>query len=558
MKNYFKYLVLSIVMLLGTNNIYAQQMTSYEIPNNSYVIGTHVYTANISLSTVDIMIASQTINGNGRADMVIYYKTPRGIWINGSTGVSITAPSIFNVDYINEKVIDTVKYGDVNNDGTINTQDLVLITKYVATGEKPEGFVLANADVNGDGKVNKMDEVLLRKYLTGDYADKNLPNEPLGKTYYVEYVIDNKSTLTTHAVDYELKDHVIYETRKPSDPKKDGYVFEGWYLDDEYKEKFEFGVTKVTDHIVLFAKFVKASYGDVNNDGTINTQDLVLITKYVATGEKPEGFVLANADVNGDGKVNKMDEVLLRKYLTGDYADKNLPNEPLGKTYYVEYVIDNKSTLTTHAVDYELKDHVIYETRKPSDPKKDGYVFEGWYLDDEYKEKFEFGVTKVTDHIVLFAKFVKASYGDVNNDRTINAKDLVLLSRYVATGEMENSFVLANADVTGDGKVNKMDERLLSKYIAGDYPEKDLTKEPLGRAYYIDYVVDTTTLEIYETDYELKDHVLSSTQKPKDPEKAGYVFEGWYMDIDFKEKFEYNETKITTNTVLFAKFIKIN
>ncbi len=408
MKNYFKYLVLSIVMLLGTNNIYAQQMTSYEIPNNSYVIGTHVYTANISLSTVDIMIASQTINGNGRADMVIYYKTPRGIWINGSTGVSITAPSIFNVDYINEKVIDTVKYGDVNNDGTINTQDLVLITKYVATGEKPEDFVLANADVNGDGKVNKMDEVLLRKYLTGDYADKNLPNEPLGKTYYVEYVIDNKSTLTTHAVDYELKDHVIYETRKPSDPKKAGYVFEGWYLDDEYKEKFEFGVTKVTDHIVLFAKFVKASYGDVNNDGTIN------------------------------------------------------------------------------------------------------------------------------------------------------AKDLVLLSRYVATGEMENSFVLANADVTGDGKVNKMDERLLSKYIAGDYPEKDLTKEPLGRAYYIDYVVDTTTLEIYETDYELKDHVLSSTQKPKDPEKAGYVFEGWYMDIDFKEKFEYNETKITTNTVLFAKFIKIN
>lgn len=256
MKNYFKYLVLSIVMLLGTNNIYAQQMTSYEIPNNSYVIGTHVYTANISLSTVDIMIASQTINGNGRADMVIYYKTPRGIWINGSTGVSITAPSIFNVDYINEKVIDTVKYGDVNNDGTINTQDLVLITKYVATGEKPEGFVLANADVNGDGKVNKMDERLLSKYIAGDYPEKDLTKEPLGRAYYIDYVVDT-TTLEIYETDYELKDHVLSSTQKPKDPEKAGYVFEGWYMDIDFKEKFEYNETKITTNTVLFAKFIK-------------------------------------------------------------------------------------------------------------------------------------------------------------------------------------------------------------------------------------------------------------------------------------------------------------
>ena len=407
MKNYFKYLLLSILIFIGTNNVFAKQMTSYEIPNNSYVIGTHVYTANVALSTVDIMIASKTINGNSREDMIIYYKTPRGIWINGSTGTKLTAPAVFNIDFINEKIVDVINYGDVNNDGTLNAKDLVLLSRYVATGEIETGFVLANADVNGDGKVNKMDERLLSKYIAGDYPEKDLTKEPLGQAYYIDYVVDT-------------------------------------------------------------------------------------------------------------------------------------------------------TTLEIYEIDYELKDHVLSSTQKPKDPEKTGYVFKGWYLDIDFKEKFEYDKTKITTNTVLFAKFTKANYGDVNNDGTLNAKDLVLLSRYVATGEIENGFVLANADVNGDGKVNKMDERLLSKYIAGDYPEKDLTKEPLGQAYYIDYVVDTATLEIYETDYELKDHVLSSAQKPKDPEKTGYIFEGWYLDIDFKEKFEYDKTKITTNTVLFAKFTKLD
>jgi len=37
--------------------------------------------------------------------MIIYYKAPRGKWINGATGESLSIPDTFEVDYIDLKVL---------------------------------------------------------------------------------------------------------------------------------------------------------------------------------------------------------------------------------------------------------------------------------------------------------------------------------------------------------------------------------------------------------------------------------------------------------------------
>ena len=63
------------------------------------------------------------------------------------------------------------------------------------------------------------------------------------------------------------------------------------------------------------------NYGDVNDDGIVNDDDLVLLRQFIAARDqeaflaKNPGFNLENADVNGDGVINAADSTLLRRHL---------------------------------------------------------------------------------------------------------------------------------------------------------------------------------------------------------------------------------------------------
>ena len=43
---------------------------------------------------------------------------------------------------------------------------------------------------------------------------------------------------------------------------------------------------------------------------------------------------------------------------------------------------------------------------------------------------------------------------------------------------------------------------------------------------------------------------------PVEPEKEGYVFEGWYTDTELTNLFDFNETLINSNIKLYAKWTK--
>ena len=167
-----------------------------EIPNNSYVIGTNLFTSDAMLTTEDIMLAAKTIENNSTNDMIIYYKTPRGKWVNGLTGEEITLSSEFYLEYINGVLIKTIQYGDVDGDGSVTMRDLICIRRYLAGWEMPKDINIRNADINGDGKVTEADVVLLRKYFANWYEDANLPNESLGKSYVIEYMVGNETYKT--------------------------------------------------------------------------------------------------------------------------------------------------------------------------------------------------------------------------------------------------------------------------------------------------------------------------------------------------------------------------
>lgn len=59
------------------------------------------------------------------------------------------------------------------------------------------------------------------------------------------------------------------------------------------------------------------SKGDVNNDGTINVRDIILIKRHIVGMEILEGDEFKAADVNEDGVVNIRDLVVLKRYMVG-------------------------------------------------------------------------------------------------------------------------------------------------------------------------------------------------------------------------------------------------
>ncbi len=55
----------------------------------------------------------------------------------------------------------TAQYGDLNNDGKINVQDVALVMRHVLDVESLDENELLYADVNGDGIVNVQDAALI-------------------------------------------------------------------------------------------------------------------------------------------------------------------------------------------------------------------------------------------------------------------------------------------------------------------------------------------------------------------------------------------------------------
>lgn len=64
-------------------------------------------------------------------------------------------------------------------------------------------------------------------------------------------------------------------------------------------------------------EFTYGTFGDVNNDGSIDEQDIKVIQKYINGEEEITSEVLTFADVNGDGKVNIQDACYIKMFKAG-------------------------------------------------------------------------------------------------------------------------------------------------------------------------------------------------------------------------------------------------
>ncbi len=74
---------------------------------------------------------------------------------------------IISVQTFGETSSSTVTYGDLNNDGKINSTDLSVIKRHILDISTIPASNITAADLNGDGSVNSADYSLLKRYILG-------------------------------------------------------------------------------------------------------------------------------------------------------------------------------------------------------------------------------------------------------------------------------------------------------------------------------------------------------------------------------------------------------
>ena len=283
----------------------------------------------------------------------------------GKEGTRAKLTASFNSDAQNI----TVKWSSSNNDAVSVTQNgIITINKYssepvtlsvasmndnsvnktikIVTEKSKEYTVQYDGNGSTEGKMNNSTHVFdveqrlnKNEYLREYYVQYNSNYDGAGFVYgESEYKFNGWNTkadgtgisfedeqavknLTTEAnATITLYAQWIPQAVENIIPKREGYVFSGWYEEPECINKvFDSGESFIpTKEMKVYAKWTKEEFkkGDVNKDGKINIKDWNMLYEYTNETMKLSDEELQRADVNGDGKVNIKDLNRLYEHIT--------------------------------------------------------------------------------------------------------------------------------------------------------------------------------------------------------------------------------------------------
>ena len=381
-----------------------------------------------------------------------------------------------------EKVEEKIAYGDVNEDGQLNLEDIMKLAAHINNRIEISEQAIKNSDMNADGKI--------------DMTDVNLIHQCVYTTKY-------DSQKTNGLVTTPIKDYVIY-----GDVNEDGeihtsdamsvfkYLAKMQTLSEQAKKNADVNDDKKINHLdgMLILKQISGWYdllpnapiknyvseGDLNDDGLLTNDDYKMLNSYLFNNITLNEQAKKNADVNGDGKINNLDLLNLQAKLNKLNDDGGINGATGPITEYGVYgdtnnddVVDSRDV--SHLMEYlENKVDLDGQSRKNSDINGDGNInkvdyrlltrhLSGWYENTLPN-------SQITDYIM---------YGDVNEDGEITAGDSQLIMKSLNNMVNLNEQAQKNADVNADGKVNELDQNLVLRYAAKWYEQNTLPDKPI-------------------------------------------------------------------------------
>ena len=378
---------------------------------------------------------------------------------------------------------------------------------------------------------------------TGDSNNGN------NTTYYITFVSDGGTSISPMPVQ---KNDI---PKKPSDPQKSGYLFDGWYTDTAFKEKFNFD-TSLTKNITLYAKW--KSVTNNNND----EQDK---KKYIITFDSRGGSEVSPQTVISGEKVTEPEAPTKKdsKFIGWEYGDETRKYLfSFDGAIYEDYILYARWE-TEYTVTFNYNNGSDVTSQKvspgrqivePENPERDGFIFDGWYTDEACKTAYKF-TDSIYRTFTLYAKWIKKTYkvyfyadgGRIAN----NAEIPVQIVAYGKAATAPSTPAKANASFAGwysDSELTK----------AFDFSNK-ITSDT------IIYAKWTITAGYYQVRFdtnrgsEVETLILSGAQtvtQPANPTRNHYKFDGWYSNASLTIPYTFGST-ITADTTIYAKWTEV-
>lgn len=268
----------------------------------------------------------------------------------------------------------------------------------------------------------------------------------------------------------------------------------------------------------------------------------------VQCGEYSEDFTPESSVLEFDGKS-------FTSYETNTFTISTTAKRAYVKS--IEFLYNNAETCTvayydgadvisTFTVD---KGTTLDETSKPANPEKEGYVFAGWYTNVDLTDKYNFDLP-VTADLKLYAKFEESVAVETQTVTFMKDAETLFDTSVVKKGNT----VGVPAEPTNDGYSFAgwyTDVKCTTAYDFNLPVNTDITLYAKWLAKYtVSFDTDGgSTVESQTVVTGNKD-----TKPAVNPTKKGYNFVGWYTDNTYTTEFDFENTIITDNTTIYAKF----
>ena len=333
-----------------------------------------------------------------------------------------------------------------------------------------------------------------------------------------------------------IEKDIIYGemVKEPEKPSRDGYLFDGWFTDEQFNNKYIFS-SGVKSQLILYAKW-SLDYSELES-AIRNAEQNLSNDEFRApyTEESLQNYQLKLDEINAKvGNATSIEDIE-----NAIVALKNAEKELDPKPCYVTFESNGGTEVSQQKILYG--ESVV----EPAEPTRDGYIFNNWYADQELTKLYDFS-SPVKDNITLYAGW-EIDYSELQEviySAKIKNKDKNFLAPY--TEDTKNAYLKALNDAT---YMNSME----TAETPEDIDEVIRRLEEAEKAF---------KKKEFDVMFESYDGIIISKQSveygtcvaiPEKPSREGYEFVDWYTDEMYEVQYNFNAV-VTDNMILYAKW----
>ncbi len=278
-----------------------------------------------------------------------------------------------------------------------------------------------------------------------DPNSQNNPSNSGTPSTNQQYTVTFKAPTLSSYQQKEVRVNAGNKVTRPADPHVEGFVFKGWSTSEQYYLAFDFN-TAINADTTVFAKTEEGFTVKFNaNGGTLKANpnieetsgnELFRTTERYGKVEKPEDPERLNYVFDGwyQGIDESTHEVTGYEFM----FNGNLSESTIGsnRTLYAKWLACNVTFVTNGGspVNGQIVDPYDLIT-EPSRPTKEGFVFAGWYSDEQLTQRYNFNTYMGVNPVTLYAKW-RTAPAAVQGLVSVNGNGSTIPNMYVSDHEV--------------------------------------------------------------------------------------------------------------------------